>query len=311
MITIRFREKPRARWDVREFAVNIDAEQFVKSLPDAADVKWEGRAERPDPTPARAMWTGAVNFGLVNVPIKLYSATEDAAVPLIQACREHASPMRFKRWCDHGHELQTADITKAAKVGGMVIPLDEADLDELPTGLAKTVNIHEFVPAGSIPSIHRDRPYFVGPDKTGRHAYDLFVAALASTGTVAMCSIVIREREHLAVLEPDSDTLVLWTLRRAAEIRSNGHLPLADGSSRLDAAEIGLAQELIKSRMSRRFEPARYPDAYAARLTEIVERKSSESASAEPAATAGVIDLMESLRGSVADARKRREKVTA
>lgn len=302
MIRIRFRASKRAKWQSRDFELNCDAERFCVALPDAYDCMWEGSAERPDPTPQRAMWNGAVSFGMVNVPIKLYSAVEDGKPALRQLCKEHHSPLRFKRWCDHGHELRAGDIVKGVEVGKAVIPLEDAELASLPRGLGKSVEIDEFVPAGSIPAMHRERPYFVGPDKTGRHAYDLLVATLRDTGTVAIARVVIREHEHLAALEPSGDGLVLWTLRRSAEIRANVR---ADAATEIAAPELAMARELVKSMTRPMFEPARHPDEYASALTELVERKVETAVPVEHAPN--VVDLMASLRQSVETARTRRK----
>ncbi len=305
MISIRFRSSKRARWQTREFERNIDAEQFCKSLPEADDVIWGGSADRPDPSaPQRAMWTGAVSFGMVNVPIRLYSAVEDGKPTLHQICREHGSRMRFRRWCEHGHELGAGDTMHGVELAGNVIPIPDDDLKALPKGLGKAVQIAEFVPAGEVPAMHRDRPYFVGPDKTGRHAYDLLVSALRDTGTVAICSLVIREHEHLAALEPSGDGLVLWTLRRDTEIRSNVGLPNTEGESAIVDAERVMARELVRSMTQTTFEPARHPDRYAAALVALVEHKAE---AAVPTVEApNVVDLMASLRNSVDSARKAR-----
>lgn len=305
MITIRFRATKRGKWQTRTFELNVEAEQFCKALPEATETVWEGSAERPDPAPTRAMWTGSVSFGMVNVPVKLYSATEDPTTELHQLCREHHSPLRYKRWCDHGHELTAADTIKGAKVAGAYVPLEASDLDALPKATPKTVAISEFVPAISIPAIHRDRPYFVGPDKTGRHAYDLLVLSLRRTGTIAVCSIVIRDREHLAALEPDGDSLILWTLRRSAEIRSNARLPHLEGETQVSPAELDMACELIKAQTVTMFEPSTHPDRYAAALGQLVERKLTSATPEAPAPN--VVDLMSSLKGSVERARKARK----
>jgi DNA end-binding protein Ku len=305
MIRIRFRAFKRAKWQSREFELNCDAERFCLALPDEYDCMWEGSAERPDPTPQHAMWSGAVSFGMVNVPIKLYSAVEDGKPALKQLCKEHNSPLHFKRWCDHGHELHTGDIIKGVEVGKTVIPLEGAELASLPKGLGKSVAIDEFVPAGSIPVMHRERPYFVGPDKAGRHAYDLLVAALRDTGTVAIARVVIREREHLAALEPSGDGLVLWTLRRSTEIRASVK---ADAATEIAAPELAMARELVKSMTKPMFEPMRHPDRYATALTELVDRKVETAVPVEDAPN--VVDLMASLQKSVEQARTPRRKAS-
>jgi len=302
MIKILFRASKRARWQSREFETDAEAKRFSLSLPDTHICVWEGQAERPDPTPSRAMWSGAVSFGMVNVPIKLYSAVEDGKPALKQLCREHQTPMRFRRWCEHGHELAAGDTIKGVEVAGSVVPLEEDELASLPKALGKAVAIDEFVPAGSIPAIHRERPYFVGADKSGRHAYDLLAAVLRDTGTVAIARVVIREHEHLACLEPSGDGLVLWTLRRSAEIRSGGRLPNMEGQAEIAPAELAMARELVRSMTKERFEPAAHPDRYAAALIELVEHK--VPVAQDPG---NVVDLMASLQASVSKARTRRK----
>ena len=261
----------------------------------------------------RAIWKGAVSFGLVNVPVKLYSATEDRDVSFHQVHAEDGGRVRYKRFCQAcGEEVAYADIAKGYELdSGDVIVLTDEDLADLPLPTAKTVELLAFVPAEQVDPVSYSRSYYLEPDKAGIKPYALLRDALREAGRVGLVKVAIRNRESLAVLRPRDDVLVMQTMVWPDEVREAEFESVSDGV-KASKAERDVARTLIDT-MAEDFDPGQYHDEYRAALEEVVQAKATGDEvrkAEEPEEKAPVVDLVAALKASVEAARKSRGKAS-
>jgi len=262
----------------------------------------------------RAIWKGAVSFGLVNIPVKLYSATEDRDVSFHQVHASDGGRVRYRRVCAVcDEEVAYADVAKGYELEtGDMVMLSDADLAELPLPTAKTVELLAFVPAEQLDPVAFAKPYYLEPDKTGAKPYALLRDELRAAGRVGLVKVAIRNRESLAVLRPRDDLLVLQTMVWPDEVREAEFGSLDDVGT-ASPAEHEFARTLIET-MAGDFDPTGYRDAYRDALTELVEVKASggelKAAAPAPEATP-VVDLVAALKASVEAAKKARSGKSA
>jgi DNA end-binding protein Ku len=253
----------------------------------------------------RAMWKGAVTFGLVTVPVALHAATErknELSFRLLHAKDE--SPIDYKRFCaEEGVEVPWREIVKGYEMAkGQYVVVTDEDFDRVRVAATQTFEIRDFVPGADIEDFHFEHPYYVAP--AGRGAakpYALLRDALAKSGRVGVGTIVLRQREHLAALEPVGDALVLTTLRWAYEIRSAGALDLPARASGRDSRELDLALRLIET-LARDWDPKRYTDTYRDALLDVIRRKAEGKpvpAARGERAPAKVTSLVKALEASL------------
>lgn len=257
----------------------------------------------------RAIWKGAVSFGLVNIPVKLYSATEDRDVSFHQVHAADGGRVRYRRVCSAcGDEVAYADVAKGYELdSGDMVMLSDADLAELPLPTAKTVELLAFVPSEQLDPVAFSKPYYLEPDKTGVKPYALLRDELRTAGRVGLVKVAIRNRESLAVLRPRDDVLVLQTMVWPDEVRE-AEFESLDDTGPATPAEHEIARTLIET-MAGDFDPTEYRDAYRDALNELVEAKATggEVKPAEPAPEATpVVDLVAALKASVEAAKKAR-----
>lgn len=257
----------------------------------------------------RAIWKGAVSFGLVNIPVKLYSATEDRDVSFHQVHAADGGRVRYRRVCQTcEEEVAYADVAKGYELdSGDMVMLSDADLAELPLPTAKTVELLAFVPAEQLDPVAYSKPYYLEPDKTGAKPYVLLRDELRSAGRVGLVKVAIRNRESLAVLRPRDDLLVLQTMIWPDEVREADFETL-DDIGEASPAEHEIARTLIET-MAGDFDPTEYRDSYRDALTELVEAKASGGEvkpAPPPPEAAPVVDLVAALRASVEAAKKAR-----
>jgi DNA end-binding protein Ku len=256
------------------------------------------------------MWKGAISFGMVTIPVRLYVATESHSASFRQLCADHLTPIKYKRWCEAGdHEVAYADIRRGFELGkDRFVVLEDSDLQNLPLPTSRTIEITEFVPSGGIePGLYFKSAYYMEPEDIGRKPYHLLRRALDETGMVAVAKIAFRDREHLCALQPTDGMMLMNTLHWPDEIRSTeGLRGLEDGDVKIDDRELRMAKSLVDSLAEDSFDAARYHDDYQEALMAVVEAKSAGEEVVEAPAEAEegkVMDLMEALRASVEKAK--------
>ena len=255
----------------------------------------------------RAIWKGAISFGMVTIPIKLYAATEERDVRFRLLHRADGAPIKEKRVCTaDGKEVAWDDLVRGYEVAkGEFVILEPDEIDEAKPESGTTIEIGDFVEATEIDPIYFEKSYFLEPTDVGGKAFSLLRRALEETGRVAIARVTIRTRERLATLRTYDGTLVLETMFWPDEIRSTGALDLPEGAdARVRPKELQMAQTLVEN-LADRFKPEEYTDQYRASLEQLIkgkvagEERSAKRRKPEPK----VIDLMEALEASVAKAR--------
>ena len=258
----------------------------------------------------RAIWKGAVSFGLVSIAVKLYSATEEKDIRFHQVHRTDGGRIKYKRTCSiDGEEVTYDDIAKGYDIGGgeMVILTDE-DFAELPLTTSRAIDVLQFVPADEIDPIMFAKAYYLEPEGQAAKPYVLLRDALQDADRVAIVKIALRQREQLATLRVRDDVLVLNTMLWPDEVR-NADFGFLDEDIETRPAELAMASSLIDS-MAGSFKPDEFTDNYRAALQEVIDAKvegrevvAPEEAEEAPAAA---VDLMAALKASVERAKAAR-----
>jgi DNA end-binding protein Ku len=259
----------------------------------------------------QAIWKGTISFGLVTIPIKVYSATEERNISFRQVHEEDGGRIRYKRVCEvDGKEVPYSDIGKGYELpdGRMVILSDE-DFAELPLPTAKSIEVLEFVPADAVDPLYFSKAYYLAADGVGVKPYVLLRDALTETGQCALVKVAIRTRETLALLRERDGALVLQTMLWPDEVRDSS-FAVPDGSVNIRKQEVGMAESYI-STLSGDFDPSKYTSDYRKALEELVQAKASglplPESDTEETRPAEVVDLVAALRASVDAAKRRRE----
>ena len=263
----------------------------------------------------RAIWKGAVSFGLVSIPVKLYSATEERDVSFHQVHREDGGRIRYKRVCQtDGEEVPYSDIAKGYELpSGEVVVLTDEDFADLPLSTSRTIDVLEFVPLEQVDPIYFAKSYYLEPDAAGSKPYVLLREALEESGRVALVKVALRQRESLATLRVRDGVFVLEMMLWPDEIREPA-FGFLDDDIDVRPQELQMAQSLIET-MAGDFQPEQYTDNYREALQSLIEAKVAGRevvAPAEPAADTGkVVDLMAALRATVEAAREGRGQQAA
>jgi DNA end-binding protein Ku len=259
----------------------------------------------------RAIWKGAVSFGLVSIGVKLYSATEEKDIRFNQVHRTDGGRIKYKRTCSiDGAEVAYDDIAKGYDIGGgeMVILTDE-DFAELPLTSSRAIDVLEFVPAEQVDPILYNKAYYLEPDNVGTKPYLLLRDALTDSDRVAIVKVALRQRETLATLRVRDGVLVLNTMLWPDEVRA-ASFDFLDEDVTVRPQELAMASSLIES-MAADFKPEEFSDDYRAALQQVIDAKvSGKEIIAPPEAEevpSGAIDLMAALRASVDRAKAARE----
>jgi DNA end-binding protein Ku len=264
----------------------------------------------------RAIWSGSVSFGLVNVPIKLVTATSPKDVRFHQLHDADGARINQKRVCSQdGEEVDYAHIVKGYDLGGgRYVVIDPEELRTIDPEASRTIDIEEFVDLVDIDPIYFENSYYLVPDNRAEKAYALLVDAMTETGKVALGRFVLRTKQYLVTLRPKNGVLVLSTMLFSDEVIDSGDLdvPTAD-ETRPSSRELAMAQQLVES-LSSEFDPTKYHDTYREQVLELIEKKAEGQEIAqvpEPAAAAPVVDLMAALEASLAAARAGKESEDA
>lgn len=268
----------------------------------------------------RSIWRGAITFGLVNVPVKLYSATEDHDVALHQVHNADGGRIRYQRRCEIcGRVVEYQDIDKAYDAGDRTVVLTAEDLKSLPSEKSREIDVVEFVPADQVDAIRLDRSYYLEPDATSPRSYVLMRKVLEDTDRVAIVQFTLRQKTRLGVLRVHGKVLLLQSLLWDDEVRQ-ASFPSLDADVRIQKREVDMATSLVRSFESD-FSPADFTDEYQVQLQKLVDAKLEQGESVDTEATFGaqdddegdgqVIDLMEALKRSVEANRAKAKPETA
>jgi DNA end-binding protein Ku len=262
----------------------------------------------------RSIWAGAISFGMVVIPVKLYTATEQRDVAFRQVHLEDGGRIQFRRVCSvDGEEVPYADVAKGYELAtGDVVVLTDDDLKDLPLATAKRIDVLHFSPAAQLDPILANKAYYLEPEPAGVRAYVLFRDALERSGRVAVAKVAIRQREALAALRVRDDVLVLETLLWPDEVRAPD-FKFLDEDVDIRSQELKMAASLIDT-MTEDFDPSLYKDSYREALEALVQAKIEGNEVVRPAGAAipasapgGPADLAETLRASVAAAKANRK----
>ena len=263
----------------------------------------------------RSIWAGAISFGMVVIPVKLYAATEQRDVAFRQVHREDGGRIQFRRVCSlDGQEVPYSDVAKGYELAtGDVVVLTDEDMQDLPLATAHRIDVLHFSPSGQLDPILANKAYYLEPDPPGVRAYVLFRDALERSGRVAVAKVAIRQREALAALRVRDGVLVLETLLWPDEIRSPD-FKFLDENVDVRSQELKMAASLIDT-MTEDFDPSAYKDAYREALEALVQAKIEGNEVVRPAGTGipvekpgGPADLTEVLRASVEAAKANQAK---
>jgi DNA end-binding protein Ku len=261
----------------------------------------------------RPIWNGSISFGLVNVPVKVFTATSPQDVRFHQLRRTDASRIRQKRVSAlDGEEVPYEEIVKGYELGpDQYVIIEPDELAALDPKKTQTIDIEEFVSLDQIDPIFYEHAYYLVPDKRAEKAYALLAAAMAASGKVAIARFVMRTKQYLAAVRPAGRVLVLSTMLYADEVVPVDRLEgLPDpAEADLSERELQMAEALIESLSAETFEPEKFHDTYRSRVLELIEAKAAgETLVAAPAEDTGarVVDLMAALEASVKAAKERR-----
>ncbi|TMK14204.1 MAG: Ku protein [Actinobacteria bacterium] len=258
----------------------------------------------------RAMWKGAISFGLVTIPVAVYPATEEKTLRFNQLHDEDGGRVRYKRVCEKdGEEVSFEHIVKGYEVEkDRYVVLTDEDLNAIPVESSRAIDIHRFVDLDEIDPVMFKKSYYLVPEETGAKAYALLREAMADDGRVGVAKVSFRDKEHLAALRFKDEAFVLETMYWPDEIRE-ADFGGVDVSAKIRGQELEMAKQLIES-LSGEWNPEEYADEYRQALLQIVEAKlnGQEIEVVAPEPTAKVVDLMEALKASVAAAKKQADE---
>jgi DNA end-binding protein Ku len=257
----------------------------------------------------RSIWKGSIAFGLVNVPIKVYAATETHDVSLHQVHDEDKGRIRYKRVCEFGHEVEYADIQRAYDDGDKTVVLTADDFKQLPEEQSHEVEVLEFVPVEQVDPMMFEKTYYLEPDSRSPKAYVLLRETLAKTDRLAIVQFTLRQKTRLGVLRVHDEVILLQGLLWGDEVRAADFKTL-DTTVKVSANELKMSSSLVES-MSTDFDPDRYTDSYQEELQQLIDAKLEAGDDIDTEKTfaeqddedddegGDVLDLMAALRASV------------
>jgi DNA end-binding protein Ku len=254
---------------------------------------------------ARPIWSGTISFGLVSVPVRMYSATQSKELRFHFLDRRDLTPIGYdKVRKDTGESVPSDEIVRGFEIQkGQFVPIEDEDLDRLDIELTHSIDICDFVSLEEIDPIYFRKAYYLLPHEGAEKPYRLLERALEETGKVGVAKVVIRNKQHLAALRAHDDTLVLETMYYADEIRQPESV---NGKAKLQKAEVEMAKSLVEN-LSDSFKPEKYDDNYRKELLELIRAKAKGQDLPEPKEEEDgeVVDLMAALRESVERTQKK------
>ncbi len=248
------------------------------------------------------VWKGSISFGLVNIPVKMFTATEDKDIRFKYIHKECHTPVKYKKTCPAcNKDVQPEDIVRGYEYEpGKFVILTEEDFDSIEVKSEKAVEILDFVKLEEVDPIYFDKTYFLGPQETGGKAYTLLREALGGKQRIAVAKITIRDRESLAVIRVYNNVLVLETIFYPDEVRDSKQVPGVPENLQTTKAELDMANQLIDN-LTSAFEPSKYSDTYRERLLEKINAKiaGKDYVVKKEADKENIVSLMEALKQSI------------
>ena len=229
----------------------------------------------------RSIWTGSISFGLINIPVKLFSAVQESTLDMDMIDKSDHSNIKFKRVNETtGKEVTYADIVKGYKIEDKYVILDDKDFEAADAEKTKTIDILNFTLEKEIDSLYYEQPYYLEPDKGAMKAYALLRDALQTSGKVGVTSFVLRNKEGLAILKPYKDVIVLNRIRFQQEIRDTSELKLPP-VTKTKIKETDMANKLVEQ-LTEKFDISSYKDEYTDKLLQIIKDKAKGKKQAPP-----------------------------
>jgi DNA end-binding protein Ku len=264
---------------------------------------------------ARSIGSGTISFGLVSIPVRLYVATHSEQPSFNMLHEKCGSRIKQQLWCPKDEEVVSRDeIVKGYQFAkDQYVTFTDQELKALEAEANRSIDIQEFVPLEKVDPIYFENAHYLGPDKGAEKAYHLLAKAMSETERVAVAQFTSRGKEHIALIRPYEDGLVMHLLYYADEVRPFSEVPSA-GDPKVRANEVDLARKLVDQLSSDEFDPEAFKDEYRTRLQGVVDRKvagEEVTATAPEPARAQVIDLMDALKASLAGGRRGRRAETA
>ncbi|MBH0166157.1 Ku protein [Fictibacillus sp. 7GRE50] len=248
------------------------------------------------------MWKGAISFGLVNIPIKLFAATENKDIKMRYLHEKCHSPVQYEKICHVCEEtVDSKEIVKGYEYEpGKFVVVEKEELDELAGVSDKSIEIIDFIKLEEIDPIFYNRSYFVGPGENGTKSFALLKKAMEETGKIGLAKFTLRSKEHLAAVRVYKNGLVLETIFYPDEVRNVDHVPGLTDEVSLNEKEVEMAKQLIEQ-LTAPFEPEKYEDEYREAVLELINSKISgdEVKVAKEKPKTNVVDLMEALQASI------------
>ncbi|AVX20967.1 MULTISPECIES: Ku protein [Carboxydocella] len=250
----------------------------------------------------RSLWKGAVSFGLVNIPVKMYVATEKKDIRFNYLHQPCHTPVQYRKYCPTcQREVEAEEIVRGYEYNkGQYVIISEEDLENIPAPTARAIEILDFVELSQIDPIYYDKTYYLAPAEGGQKPYALLKAAMEKTGKIAIAKVTIRSKEALAAVRCHQECLVLETMFYPDEIRSPRYIPELEFQAQLQEKELEMAVTLINN-LAAPFDPEKYTDRYREALRQAIAAKiAGQDVVAVPAAQpAKVVDLLEALKASL------------
>lgn len=254
----------------------------------------------------RAIWTGTIGFGLVNIPVKLYSATQQSELDLDMLDRKDLSNIRFRRVNERtGKEVAWSNIVRAYNYRGRYVVLTDEDFKKASPEKTRIMEIQQFIKEDEVDGIYYETPYYLEPQKSGEKAYVLLRDALRKSGKTGLATFVLRTRENLGLIRPSGKALLFQKIRYAEEIRDTEDLKIPAGNSK--PAELKMAISLI-NQLSAKFSITKYKDSYSADLMKLIAARAKGRRLTVPAMKvvhSPSRDLMEQLKASLGSGKRR------
>jgi DNA end-binding protein Ku len=259
---------------------------------------------------ARAIWKGSISFGLVNIPIQVFSTTQNENYTSFSQLCDKGHKIRYKKWCPvEEREVQWSEIKKGHEITkDNYVVIEKEDLDKIKLKTNNTIEVKEFIEAEEFDPIFIEKNYYVGPDpgkkktEASMKAYSLLVKILNETEKIAIGKVVLREKEHLVALRAYQRSLVMHLLKYLDEIRPMDEIGNLDSLQKVDSKELSLGKTLVENLTTEKFDPGQYSDTYAKELQNLIEAKSKGQeivVEKEEEAPEETTDIIEALKASL------------